>query len=132
MPTQMRLTYRGGGQHKNTKQNVLEKNSTKEHSTQTTSQNPQTTSQDSTQNPISTNQSDYQATSTQDMQDMQSPPPIKNKKDKQHKKSYKEIKHESKYDDLQAKQLDRVVVTAGGYEQDIKNAPASVSIIPKE
>lgn len=68
----------------------------------------------------------------QDTLDIQSPPPIKNKKDKQHKKSYKEIKHESKYDDIQAKQLDRVVVTAGGYEQDIKTAPASISIIPKE
>ncbi|RDU52322.1 TonB-dependent receptor domain-containing protein [Helicobacter sp. MIT 01-3238] len=69
-------------------------------------QNPQTTSQDSTQNP--------------------------HKYDKKSKRYNKLIKNESKYDDLQAKQLDRVVVSASGYEQDIKNAPASISIIPKE
>ena len=42
------------------------------------------------------------------------------------------INYESKYDNIKTKQLDRVVVSASGYEQDIKNAPASISIIPRE
>ena len=51
---------------------------------------------------------------------------------KKSKRYNKLIKNESKYNNLQAKQLDRVVVSASGYEQDIKNAPASISIVPKE
>ena len=43
------------------------------------------------------------------------------------------IKQEQKYDNLEAKQLEKVVVSAGGFEQDYTLAPASVSIAdPKE
>ncbi|MGX2971767.1 TonB-dependent receptor domain-containing protein [Helicobacter sp. T3_23-1059] len=57
----------------------------------------------------------------------------KSKKSKRYNKLTKNTdKYDSKYDNMEAKQLDKVVVTASGYEQDIKNAPATISIIPKE
>ena len=60
----------------------------------------------------------------------------KSKKSKRYNKltknADKEWENDSKYDNIDAKQLDKVVVTASGYEQDIKNAPATISIIPKE
>ena len=43
------------------------------------------------------------------------------------------IKHDKQYDTLEAKQLQKVVVTAGGFEQDYTLAPASISTVsPKE
>ena len=57
----------------------------------------------------------------------------KSKKSKRYNKLTKNTdKYDSKYDNIEAKQLDKVVVTASGYEQDIKNAPATISIIPRE
>ena len=39
------------------------------------------------------------------------------------------IKRDKQYDTLEAKQLQKVVVTAGGFEQDYTLAPASVSVV---
>ncbi|ETD22892.1 TonB-dependent receptor domain-containing protein [Helicobacter macacae] len=52
----------------------------------------------------------------------------------QNSKRYdKLIKHDKQYDTLEAKQLQKVVVTAGGFEQDYTLAPASISTVsPKE
>lgn len=106
----------------------------KQDSAQNLIQNPQSTSQDSTQNSSQDSLIDSlqnpQTTLQDSTQNLQNPQT--NKQDKNSKRYNKLIKNESKYENLQAKQLDRVVVTAGGYEQDIKDAPASISIIPKE
>ncbi|MGX2972231.1 TonB-dependent receptor domain-containing protein [Helicobacter sp. T3_23-1059] len=46
---------------------------------------------------------------------------------------YNKLKHDKKYDNLEARQLEKVVVSASGFEQDYTLAPASISTVsPKE